>query len=50
MDNEIKGEEKKSDRCDQATKFFNNLSLAALIIGIVSFIIFVIKYFSIKGG
>lgn len=50
IDLEIKGKKKTSDRWNAVTDILNWLSMIALVIGIVSFIIFVSMAFSIKGG
>ena len=50
IDLEIKGKKKTSDRWNAVTDILNWLSMIALVIGIVSFIIFVSMAFSIEGG
>jgi len=50
MDCELNEETSKSDCWDVITNFLNWASMVALIIGIVSFIIFVISALSKKGG
>ncbi len=50
IDLQIKGKEKISDLWSTMTDILNWLSMIALVIGIISFIIFVSLAFSIKGG
>lgn len=50
IDLEIKGNKKTSDSWNAMTDILNWLSMIALVIGIISFIIFVSLAFSIKGG
>jgi len=50
IDLQIKGKEETSDLWNAMTNILNWLSVIALVIGIVSFIIFVSMAFSIEGG